>query len=202
MQHLKSQPQRGVVLIIALIVLVAMTLASLALIRSVDTNSLIAGNLSFQQSAMHSGDIGIETAVAWLSDPGTTETILQTDQADQGYAANGGSVDLAPSATDNLSWDKYWSRYVTTTRGSPPVVLPADASGNTVSYIIDRLCSGAGPKSRSNCVLSPNTVAGTGNSNAANSPQFNALMSVYYRITVRVDGPRNTVSYVQSTVYQ
>ena len=60
--------QRGVVLIIALIALVIMTLAALAMIRSVDTSNLIAGNMAFQQAATHSGDSGIEAAITWLSD--------------------------------------------------------------------------------------------------------------------------------------
>ena len=39
--------QSGVVLFISLIILVAMSLAGIALIRSVDTSNLIAGNLAF-----------------------------------------------------------------------------------------------------------------------------------------------------------
>jgi type IV pilus assembly protein PilX len=38
--------ERGAILFIALIVLVAMSLAGIALMRSVDTNVLIAGNLA------------------------------------------------------------------------------------------------------------------------------------------------------------
>lgn len=203
---MRQQPhssQSGVVLIISLIVLVAMTLAALALIRSVDTNTLIAGNLSFQQAASHAADKGVEAAVDWLNSSDADELTLQSDLPDQGYVANGSDPLLSPNSVDDkMSWDNYWNRYVTDTSKRGIVTLPADVSGNTVSYIIDRLCNSAGTKSKTNCVLSPVTAAGTGNSNAAGSPQFNALMSVYYRITVRVDGPRNTVSYVQSVVYK
>ena len=52
--------EQGVVLFIALIVLVAMSLAGIALMRSVDTGILIAGNLGFRQNATHVGDLGIE----------------------------------------------------------------------------------------------------------------------------------------------
>lgn len=48
--------QQGVVLFVALIILVAMTLAGIALMRSVDTNVLIAGNLAFRQGATMAGD--------------------------------------------------------------------------------------------------------------------------------------------------
>ena len=47
--HRNPGGQSGVVLFIALIVLVAMSLAGVALVRSVDTNLLIAGNLAFKQ---------------------------------------------------------------------------------------------------------------------------------------------------------
>jgi Tfp pilus assembly protein PilX len=48
--------ERGVVLLVALIILVALTLAGVALIRSVDTANIIAGNLSFRESAVHAGE--------------------------------------------------------------------------------------------------------------------------------------------------
>ncbi|HLB44195.1 MAG TPA: hypothetical protein VJK49_02320, partial [Candidatus Limnocylindrales bacterium] len=66
MSRTAGRAQRGVVLFIALIVLVAMSLAGVALIRSVDTGSVIAGNIAFRQTAMHVGDNGIEAARTWL----------------------------------------------------------------------------------------------------------------------------------------
>ena len=58
--------QRGVVVLVAIIVLVVMLLAGIALVRSIDTTNVIAGNLAFQQSATHSADTGVEAAIAWL----------------------------------------------------------------------------------------------------------------------------------------
>lgn len=55
--------QRGVVLFFALIALVAMSLAAVALIRSVDTSTLIAGNLAFKQATKNSAEAGIEAAI-------------------------------------------------------------------------------------------------------------------------------------------
>jgi hypothetical protein len=51
--------QRGVVLLIALIVLVAMTLAGIGMMRSVDTGSMIAGNMAFRQATSNANDAGI-----------------------------------------------------------------------------------------------------------------------------------------------
>ena len=198
MQNKSHQAQSGVVLVIALIVLVAMTLAALALIRSVDTNNLIAGNMAFQQSAAHSGDTGVETAVAWLSavsDPAD----LESDDSTNGYIANGSQASASPAASDHYSWDEYWVNTVKTS-GRVVTAPAADSAGNTVSYIIDRLCSNAGPKDKINCVVSPASNIAQGNSAGVGSSQFNTPILVFYRITVRVDGPRNTVSYVQSVV--
>ena len=77
--------QHGVVLFFALIALVAMSLAAVALIRSVDTNSLIAGNLSFKQSSILSADRGVETAIAWVK--GRSQNSLKLNAPANGYYA-------------------------------------------------------------------------------------------------------------------
>ena len=63
--------QRGVVLVISLIVLVALTLAGIALVRSTDTANVIAGNMAFRMGALQAVDTGVETAfTATTSDTG------------------------------------------------------------------------------------------------------------------------------------
>src|ERR1044072_4039301 len=69
--------QRGVVLFIALIVLVALMLASVSLVRSVDTANIIAGNLAFKQASVQAADTGIEAAVAAL--PTIVSSTLNSD---------------------------------------------------------------------------------------------------------------------------
>jgi Tfp pilus assembly protein PilX len=196
-----------VVLVIALIVLVAMTLAAIAMVRSVDTGNLIAGNMAFQQAAVHSGDSGVEKAIAWVeSCKNNTATCasstLNNDSPSNGYAANGSSASRNPAAAE--SWDAYWARVLTSCSASAPnvVCLAAQAgTGNIVSYIIDRMCDSAGAKTTGAlCVASPMVNAATGNSEEAGEIQLNAPSVVYYRITVRIAGPRNSVSYVQAMV--
>src|SRR5690242_5408269 len=58
--------QQGVVLLVALIVLIAMTLAGIGIMRSIDTGTLVAGNIGFRQAAVATGDSGIEQARSWL----------------------------------------------------------------------------------------------------------------------------------------
>ena len=61
--------ERGVVMFIALLVMVALSLAGIALIRSADTATVVSGNLAFKQSAVYAVDRSIEQAIKALFDP-------------------------------------------------------------------------------------------------------------------------------------
>jgi type IV pilus assembly protein PilX len=192
--------QRGVVLFIALIVLVAMTLAGIALMRSVDTNVLIAGNLAFRQSTTMAGDWGIEAARAWLT--ANTGTPLYNSQPaitdGSSYFSNFQSgVDLigVGVTSDDFNWNSTSARN-----------LGTDSAGNEVRYVIHRLCalSGDPNSATANCVkftggggVAPAST-GTKGTVGYGSAALPGVSSVYYRVTVRVTGPRNTVSFVQA----
>lgn len=186
--------QSGVVLLVALIMLIAMTLAALTLVRSVDTANIIAGNLSFQQAATHAGDRGIETAIAWIEN---NPALLFSDSPASGYAANG--LSAAPVKPANETWDAYWTR-VWSPR--PAVTMATDTvTGTTVAYVIDRLCANAGAATGgASCSASALVGIAVGNAEEAGEKQVAALSQVYYRITVRISGPRNTLSYVQAVI--
>ena len=55
-----ARRQRGVVLLIALIVLVAMTLAGIGMMRSIDSGTLVSGNIGFREAAVATADTGVE----------------------------------------------------------------------------------------------------------------------------------------------
>jgi Tfp pilus assembly protein PilX len=198
MQDRTSAPraQSGIVLIVALIVLVAMTLAGIAMIRSVDLTNIIAGNLAFKQAATHSGDTGVEAAFAFLS-ANNTGTFLHTHKPDQGYSANGNDPLRSPAA--GQTWEVYWGG--ANLPASQIRTLPADASGNTVSYIIDRLCANTGsPTAGANCTASTVASVVSGSGEEAGEKAITSSSAIYYRITVRIAGPRNTVSFIQAMV--
>ena len=182
--------ERGMVLLIALIVLVAMTLGGIALVRSVSTASVIAGNLAFQQSATLTGDAGVETAITALNN----YAALNADSSGQGGGigySNGYQAgnQAAQSPAAGKSWDAYWNA----TLRNYAVDLPADANtGNQVSYVIDRLCQSGG----TNCYASPLVPAQCGND--AEGGVLRCPSLTFYRITSRIAGPRGTVSYVQA----
>ncbi len=199
--------QQGVVLMMALIVLVVLTLAALALTRSVYTSNVIAGNLAFQQAATHSADAGVEAAITWLENNRTTaataatctlgSTVLACDQTASGYKAS------RQDPRAGQTWASFWDDLAANGATLPP--LPIDSAGNTVSYVIQRMCSAPGDSQAvgNDCSVSPTASASTcsgGSSCDAQKVNLNSVGQVYYRITVRVDGPRNTQSFVQSMV--
>jgi hypothetical protein len=74
--------------------------------------------------------------------------------------------------------------------------VATDAAGNKSYYVIERMCANAGAAVGSNCNLSSASLGAD-----AGTQHYEALSRVgdaYYRVTVRVEGPRNTVAYAQS----
>lgn len=215
--------QRGVVLFFALIALVVMSLAAVALIRSVDTSTMIAGNLAFKQAATLAGDAGIETSIEWL-------TAIQTDMTANGknvyknadHAFNNtnpavgyySSADPAVSLTDDAIWDAIDPTITfVDSGGNTKTIGVTDSSGNTLRFVIQRMCRLAYPANdarnipnTTNCLftsaelnkdgqqipLPQDICQGTGCPSTGMTPQI--------RITVRITGPKNTVSYIQSFV--
>lgn len=195
MRTARRNPQRGVVLFIALIVLVAMSLAGIAVMRSVDSSVVISGNLAFKQTATQSSDTAMAQAFQWLNNNSAGAT-LQSDVAASGYFS------ARPAMEPDWSNLANWTNAVVLNGGA------ADATGNVVRYVIHRMCTEPNtPYNASNagvnnvCALSyPASAAAVGGSMLVGAPTFETLPQLFYRITARVDGPRNTVSIVQATV--
>ena len=197
--------QDGVVLLVALIILVAMTLAGVALIRSVDTANVIAGNLAFHQSATNAGERSTQLAmINWLepnSLPGMT-TLYDDKKTEQGYVAS--RVDPAAG----VSWDSFWNaipaneKHVAAPSGAAcPADANADTACNKVEYVIHRLCPATGkPNTLANPCTQPPPSASGGGSQSAGGTGPAPSKQVYYRITTRIEGPRRTVSYIQTIV--
>lgn len=204
--------QRGVALFFALIALVAIMLAAVVLVRSVDTSTMISGNLAFQQAATSSGDGGTEAAVTWLTGIEAANGALNVlnnaahpfnqDNAAAGYYASlNPAMSLTASSGTRFTW-------VTSGVGKDSVGLAADSSANTASYIIQRMCRTSGVSvQNANCLFSGAAL----NNNGQNIPLPQEIcvgtgcpvagQTPMIRVTSKVTGPKNTVSYVQAFVY-
>jgi Tfp pilus assembly protein PilX len=195
--------QSGVVLMMALIVLVAMTLAGIALVRSVDTSNIIAGNLAFKQSASNAGDSGSEAAVTWLQNTNAIIGALDGSILAQGYSANcvlDTPGACGPNLALNQTWNDYWNAVIAS--GAQPVTLATDAAGNSASYFIHRLCRLQGARSvpQTDCAEPPSAGTTAASSKTSDKVALQYTAQVYYRITTRITGPRNTLSFIQTIV--
>ncbi|HEY8100132.1 MAG TPA: hypothetical protein VIF82_05225 [Burkholderiaceae bacterium] len=204
-ERLRIIRQRGLVLFFALIALLVLSLAAVALIRSVDTNTVIAGNLAFRQSATSSGDAGVEAAITWLATTqaanNTLNVLTDTSHAFNNDDATHGYYSSVVTPALDLSADATWA-------ASTAVTPITDSSGNKISYIIQRLCRNQNVAvQNADCLFSGATVDPNGQNiplpqdvcQGAGCPVAGQAPEV--RITTRTQGPRNTVSYVQALVF-
>jgi hypothetical protein len=173
------------VLIIALVVLVAMTLSALALIRSVNSVSLVSGNMAFRGAALLSAEHGTEEALSLLK--GRTRDELSYPIA--GFTGYFAKID------DSEDWNAFFSGEEASFRS-----IATDTAGNTVSYVIHRMCREEGPPTQdsSRCARPP--MGSSGGSHMGGELPLPSISQVYYRITCRVEGPRRTVAYTQAII--
>lgn len=202
-----SAHQRGIVLLLSLIVLVSMSLAAIGLMRSVLTTNRVASNLAFQQSATQSADVGIETAIAWLEQKARE---LQTDSPP--VLRNGLFSSISAGGTESINyvarredpapnqgWEAWWQGVLVA--NGQVNTLPVDAAGNTVAFSIHRLCNSVGdPLSGIGCELPLTANTSVQTSSKSSTTKLKVPSQIYYRITVRVQGPRNALSFVQAVV--
>ncbi len=215
--------QRGVVLLIALIIMVAMTLAGIGMMRSVDTGSVIAGNMAFRQAALHASDTGSSAGYNALvsvanSTNGADKTILNFNNgqpcpggATAAGCPGGGNINFpgyssspilacevtstCPLATNYTWWavDANWN-------GAPSVTVVDPTNGSTiatVSYLIHRMCQAPGTSpGAAGQLCQTYTQPETGCSKTQLLPCTST--SIFYRITSRSVGARNTVTYAQT----
>lgn len=190
--------QRGVVLFIALIMLVAMTMAGLALMRGIGSGLGITSNLAFKQIAGAQADLGVENARTWLVAQ-TTGANLNSD-----LSGSGGNF------TYYSSWDPNFSPATFDWENNSQLVLAADASGNNtgneVRVVIHRVCESPGlsvDNAAQKCAMLEQANFGSkGGGSGGYEPRVDEkLRQPFYRVTARVRGPRNTLSYTQVIVY-
>jgi hypothetical protein len=174
-------------------------LASISIVRSVDTANVIAGNLAFKQTTVQAADFGIEAAVAAL--PFIAATSAETDLLpDPGaappywYYASRRDADASGVPTTRAAGAPGAATATPIDWNDVPVATTV--AGNAVQIVIDRLCLGPTPVDiQTQCFFERNA---DGSSRKPGPPGFDAVTAVHYRVTARVTGPRNTVSIVQA----
>jgi len=169
--------QAGVSLILVLIALALLLVGSVALLRSSEVSSLVAGNVSFKEAATQATDLGISSAAKALQ----AMTDVDSNVANAYYATR--QAEDAYGLPTTVNWS----------------TVPSSAVGNyNVQYVIERLCNTTPVTDPSaSCMVRDQAAPG---SNKAGSLVYNNPASIYYRITVQVTGPKNATSFVQALV--
>ncbi len=200
-----KRQQRGVVLVFAMIALVIMLIGAVAITRSMNSSQFNIGNIGFKRDLANQSERAVQMAMnavrtgGLLVDPTARLANLKT--------ANYSAVKLADNAQGiptALLDNAVFGAYGTTTND-----IVIDELNVTVRYVVDRLATAAGACSAATCVFANQTVFGGSssewinsqtNSGAANNANPSAVpQQPVYRLTVKVTGPRNTMSFYQST---
>jgi Tfp pilus assembly protein PilX len=212
----RRSAQRGMSLVFSLITLVALSLAAVALIRSVDTGSTILGNLSFKQDTLLAADDASSQAIQWLSDNVGSAT-LQGDVAAQGYSASL-IAKLDPTGTRTsdttrvvVDWDN--NDCASYTSGSYARCFKPRASelvltnGIKARWVILRVCNSAGDATQPGIFCAKPVTAALvdtseqGDLNYSNPGLQQAVLAQYFRVIVRAQGGRNTTSTTETLVH-
>jgi type IV pilus assembly protein PilX len=208
--------EAGMSLLVVLIALLIIGFAAVALLRSSDTGTLVAGNLAFQKTALASGDAARETAITWLGANGGGNTLFSDIPASGYYATSADNCDLTGTRTpgdvrDDVSWTPPNAATTTCNMDAITVTPAGVAPGFTVRYVINRVCNATGNPNALFAAdgVTPMTCSTFASGASEDSTRIGAsygntpltgLSQTYYRVTTRIDGPRNTVRYVQALV--
>lgn len=186
--------QQGVVLIFSLIVLLILAIGAVALVRSVNSSLLSAGNLAFHRDLVNQAEQAVSSVMTEFKTNalplgGATTVSMQ--------AANYSATTLPTNAQGvptALLDDTAFAAAVGTAAND---IVPSATSQVTIRYVIDRLCAPLTVIASSpTCVQSTGLpTGGTANRNTAVAPPSATI----YRISVRVKGPRFTQAFLQTT---
>ena len=186
--------QRGVVLLMSLIILTVLLAASVALVRSFDTTLAQAGNLAFKRDLANQAEAAMPTIFARFQTGVLNTPTLRGASSD----ASNYSAQLLPTNAQGIpnalllgsgAFDAL--PYATTAND----IAPANQAV-TIRYLIDRMCSATGLETTlgDQCVgVEQASRAGSGG-----TPRPAAPRQITYRVSVRVDGPRNTQAFFQT----
>jgi len=219
-RSLLARAQRGVSLLFALLALAAISLAAVALVRSVDSGTLLIGNLSFKQDATSAADRVAERARAWLMAPGRDLTADSAGGVGY-YASSQDNLDPTGRLTSSsnpmavVNWgDADSCACLSTSPASCSSCsrLPSDEislNGGAVRarYLITRLCPSTGAVVATNACAQPaasalTTAKSRGEVRVGTETRPAETAQVpYYRIIVRTVSGRNTVSFTETVIY-
>lgn len=177
------KPRRGATLVVTLMGLAIMMVMAVSLLHSTDTTTTVVGNTASKQAAAAVADTAVNAAAVWLD----ARTDMDSDAPGIYFAFQQTADAYGLPAVD-------WSG-----------VTAAQIGNFRVQHLIDRLCDGTSPptpvldtEAERRCARPP--ASGSAASQRAGAPGYTRKSPAYYRVTVRIVGPRSSESYVQAVL--
>lgn len=221
----KIKSQSGLVLFFALMALAVMSIAAAALINSVDTNGIVSGNLAYRQSALSTSAVAIERVTQEMA--AIANSSAGRHNINKAYFANCSHFDATSGGICNgkalttTTWNDDNSRLVPTlTDGNDEINDGIDRQNNTIRYVVERMCNYTDAE-----LLSLTAISKTLDPNGDDNFSQRCLMAAtagddpnsknggnkglvpkgvvrvdnpLYRVTLRISGPKNSVTYIQA----
>ncbi len=170
--------QRGVTMLVVLILLSVMLLGGMALAKLTEVGTLATGNTAFREASLQASEVGLNTVFERIREDLTDEN---TDQAGWYFAQMQDTDDSGMPAVD---FD-----------AAPEIQV----GPYTVRYVAERLCDTAAVTNPlRQCLLKqvPDPQKSRGDGGEALDPPT----SRQFRVTVQVTGPKDTRVWVQSMI--
>lgn len=198
----RVRAQQGVVLLYGLIVLAIMLIGAAAMVRSMNTSLVNAGNLGFKRDLTNQAERAAATALDLLRTGALSTT---TSRESHSTANNYSATILATNAQGLPNVLVNDATFTTVGVTSNDISVPDQAI--TLRWVIDRLCTATGTADASRCTMAndPAPAGGSGSDliNAIDTTSGGAgalQRRVVYRLSIRVTGPRSTQAFFQTTL--
>jgi hypothetical protein len=169
--------QRGVTILVVLVLLTVMLLGGLALARMTEVGTLAAGNSAFRDAALQASEIGLNEVYAQVRAIGDENVAVGTWYRPSTMASDANGLPV-------VDWD----------------TLPEVVVGQySVRYVADRICQGALPVADPlrQCLVRQIPQLKSAD---ATKEELDPPNAKQFRVTIRVTGPKNTQTWVQSMV--
>ncbi|HVL56569.1 MAG TPA: hypothetical protein VM491_08685 [Burkholderiaceae bacterium] len=192
----RATRERGSVLAVALVLLIALALAAISLVRSVDTSTLLARNASFQRDAVNRNEVVMRQAMqAFENDPARHfNSLANTDESVLGQASgfpySAVALPTDPMGVPVVLRDSaaFGAQFGALSRSTV-----ASGEGMTTTYVIDRLCSLEQPAEDTHCLV----ASARAPDNCSRCSMASTPFAPMFRITARTLGPRGTEAFSQ-----
>lgn len=169
--------QRGVTILVVLVLLTVMMLGGLALARMTEVGTLAAGNAAYREASLQASEVGLNEVFALVRAVGDENIAVDTWYRPTTLATDASGLPV-------VDWN----------------ALPELTVGQfSVRYVADRICEGALPVAEPlrQCLVKQLPQLGSADYSKEKLDPPNAKQ---FRVTIRVTGPKNTQTWVQSMV--